>query len=149
MRVILQENVANLGKVGDQVKVKPGYARNYLVPKGIAVSATKENIKSFEARRAELEKAAAERISAAMARAKVLASASVEIEVKTGDEGKLYGSVGVRDIAQAAVDAGLELAASDVLLPDGPIRQLGDYSIDLQLHSEVVGTLKVVIKPIE
>ncbi len=145
MRVIIQEKVANLGKVGDQVTVKPGYGRNYLIPQQKAVLATPENIAEFEKRRVELEKVAAEVLAVAQERAKKLEALSLKIEAQAGEEGKLFGSVGPRDIAEAATHAGAELAKSEVTMPEGPIRQAGEYEITISLHSEVTATLKVAI----
>ena len=145
MRVILQENIANLGGVGDQVSVKPGYGRNYLIPKGMAVTATPKNIEDFEKRRAELEKIAADKITAAKARAEKLASLTVKMEAQAGDEGKMFGSIGPRDVAEAVSAAGVELTKSEVALPEGPIRVLGVYDIECQLHSEVKGMVKVEV----
>ena len=147
MRVILEEKVANLGNVGDLVTVKPGYARNFLLPYGKAVTATEENIKVFETRRVELEKLAAERLAAAQARAESLATVSVTIETQAAEEGKLYGSIGPRDIAEAAVKAGIALEKSEVDLPEGPIRMTGEYDVHLNLYSDVTGSIKVIVKP--
>ncbi len=147
MKVILQEKIANLGQVGDQVNVKPGYARNYLIPKNKVVMATPSNIADFEKRRAELEKRAAEVLAAAQARADKIAEVTVTLETQASDEGKLFGSIGPRDIADAVVAAGHELNKSEVLMPEGPIRQTGEYEIHVQFHSEVTGAIKVVINP--
>lgn len=145
MRVILQEKVANLGNVGDLVTVKSGFARNYLFPSGKALRATKENIAEFEKRRAELEKKAAEVLAVAKARGEELQNLVVTIPAQASEEGKLFGSVGPRDIADAAIQAGSELAKSEVLMPEGPIRQIGEYDIQLQLHSEVIASMKVKV----
>lgn len=147
MRVILQEKIAKLGGVGDQVSVKPGYGRNYLIPQQKAVLATPANIAEFGERRAELEKAAAEVLVVAQERAKKLEALPIKVEAQAGDEGKLFGSVGPRDIAEAATRAGVELAKSEVSMPEGPIRQIGEYEISANLHSEVKATLKVEIVP--
>lgn len=147
MRIILQEKIANLGNVGDQVTVKAGYARNYLFPLEKAVPATAVNIAEFDQRRTELEKKAAEVLAAAKSRAEHLGNLSVSIPVQASDEGKLFGSVGPRDIVEAVNQTGNELAKSEVLMPEGPIRQLGEYEITLQLHSEVTSTIKVKIVP--
>ena len=147
MEVILLEKVANLGNLGDKVTVRPGYGRNYLVPGKKAVPATKENVEKFEARRAELEKAAAEALAAAQARAEQIANlAQVTIASHAGDEGKLFGSVSVADIAEAMTTAGVETAKSEVSLPEGPIRMVGEYDIDVHLHSDVTQTIKVVVE---
>jgi large subunit ribosomal protein L9 len=145
MRVILQEKVANLGDVGDQVSVKPGYGRNFLLPQGKAVMATADNIADFEKRRAELEKKAAEVLASAEKRAGELAKVTVTIEAQASDEGKLFGSVGPRDVADAVTETGIELAKSEVLLPEGPIRAVGEYDVAVQLHSEVVTNIKVEV----
>ncbi|WP_286810572.1 50S ribosomal protein L9, partial [Marinobacter sp. UBA2678] len=137
MDVILLEKVANLGSLGDKVKVKAGYGRNFLLPYGKAVAATADNLKAFEERRAELEKAAAEKLSAAQARGEALEGASVTITSKAGEEGKLFGSIGVRDIADAITAAGTDVEKSEVRLPEGPLRVVGEYEIELQLHSDV------------
>jgi len=146
MEIILLDKIANLGGLGDQVTVKSGYARNFLFPQGKAVPATKENVEKFEQRRAELEAKIAEQLSSAEARAeKVAELAEVTIAAPAGDEGKLFGSVGTRDIAEAITAAGLEVAKSEVKLPTGTLRETGEYDIDLQLHSDVMATIKLVI----
>lgn len=146
MEVILLEKVANLGGLGDKVSVKPGFARNYLLPQGKATAATAENIAEFEARRAELERIAAEKRAAAQARAdKLTALVEVSIAANSGEEGKLFGSIGTQDIADAITAAGVELNKSEVRLPTGTIRQTGEYEISLQLHSEVTTTIKLVV----
>ncbi|OOF13129.1 MULTISPECIES: 50S ribosomal protein L9 [Salinivibrio] len=144
MQVILLDKIGNLGGLGDQVTVKSGYARNFLIPQGKAVMATKTNIEHFEARRAELEAKVAEQLAAAQARAeKVEALEAVEIASKAGDEGKLFGSIGTRDIADAVTAAGVEIAKSEVRLPEGALRNTGEYEISVQLHSDVFATVKV------
>jgi len=146
MEVILLEKVANLGNLGDKVTVRPGYGRNYLVPGKKAVPATRENIEMFEARRAELEKAAADSLGVAQARGVKLAElAVVTIGSHAGEEGKLFGSVGVAEIADALTTAGVEVAKREVSLPEGPIRQVGEYEIDIHLHSDVTETIKVTV----
>ncbi|MFW5824347.1 MAG: 50S ribosomal protein L9 [Marinobacter sp.] len=145
MEVILLEKVANLGSLGDKVKVKSGYGRNFLLPYGKAVAATEENLKAFEERRAELEKAAAEKLAAAQARAEALEGQSFTISSKAGDEGKLFGSIGVRDIADAITAGGTEVEKSEVRLPEGPIRATGEYEIELQLHSDVTVTVQLAV----
>jgi len=145
MEVILLEKVANLGDLGDKVGIKAGYGRNYLVPQGKAVAATAEKIKEFEARRAELEKAAAEKLAAANSRAKALAKLEVVITHKAGDEGKLFGSVGTQNIADAITEAGAKVEKHEVRMPDGVIRQIGTYDIDINLHSDVVVTMSINI----
>lgn len=145
MEVILLEKIRHLGGVGDKVSVKPGYGRNYLIPKGKAESATQENIVKFEARRAELERAAAESLSAAQARADALVAIQVTIPARAGDEGKLFGSIGTSDLAKAISDAGVKVNKSEIRLPTGPIRQLGEFEIHVQLHSDVMTHVKVIV----
>ena len=147
MEVILLENVANLGSLGDKVNVRPGYGRNFLVPQKKAVPATRENVEMFEARRAELEQAAAEALAAAQSRAEQIANLGrVVITAQAGEEGKLFGSVAVADIADAVTKAGIELEKREVNLPEGPIRLLGEYEVELQLHAEVVQPITVAIE---
>ncbi|WP_109083305.1 50S ribosomal protein L9 [Aggregatibacter kilianii] len=146
MQVILLDKIAHLGKVGDQVNVKSGFARNYLIPQGKAVMATKANIEHFEARRAELEEKAAQALAAAADRATRLeALGSVTIAAKAGDEGRLFGSIGTRDIAEAITAKGVEVAKSEVRLPNGLIRTLGEHEVTFQFHGEVFSHLNVVI----
>lgn len=146
MEIILLDKIANLGGLGDKVSVKSGFARNFLFPQGKAVPATKDNVEKFEARRAELEAKIAEQLSAAQARAEKLeALEEVTIAAPAGDEGKLFGSIGTRDIADAITAAGVEVAKSEVRLPTGTLRETGEYDIDVQLHSDVEATVKVVI----
>ena len=137
MDVILLEKVRNLGALGEQVKVRPGFARNYLIPYGKAVVATDENKAKFEARRAELEKAQSDSMSAAKARAEQLAGATVQIARKVSEEGKLFGSVTVKDIADAFVGSGFEMHKSELHLPSGPLKDIGDHEIVVTLHPEV------------
>ncbi|HHH35784.1 MAG TPA: 50S ribosomal protein L9 [Gammaproteobacteria bacterium] len=143
MEVILLNKVENLGDLGDVVKVRPGYGRNFLIPSGKAVPATEENRKIFEARRAELEKAAAEALAAAESRREALADLVVTITHKAGEEGRLFGSVGTSDIAEAVTASGVAVERQEVRLPEGPIRQTGEYEIELHLHPEVNVTIKV------
>ncbi len=143
MEVILLEKVENLGNIGDQVNVKAGYGRNYLLPKGKATSATPENIAIFEARRAELEAKQAEERGGAEARAAKLEGFVLSINAKSGPEGKLFGSLGTIDIAEAAVAAGHEIERSEVRLPDGPLRATGEYEIEIHLHADVNVVIKV------
>ena len=146
MQVILLDKIAHLGKVGDQVNLKSGFARNYLIPQGKAVMATKANIEHFEARRAELEEKAAQALAAAVDRAARLeALGSVTIASKAGDEGRLFGSIGTRDIADAITAKGVEVAKSEVRLPNGLIRTLGEHEVTFQFHGEVFSHLNVVI----
>ena len=145
MNVILLEKVHNLGNLGDTVRVKAGYGRNFLIPKGIAAPATEANIAKFEARRAELEAAAADKMGKAEARRDAISNLSITITRKAGDEGKLFGSVGTTDIAEAITQAGVEVAKREVRLPEGPIRLVGQHTIAIELHSDVVVELSVNI----
>lgn len=146
MEIILLDKVANLGGLGDQVTVKSGYARNFLFPQGKAVPATKDNVEKFEQRRAELEAKIAASLNAAEARAaKIAELAQVTIAAPAGDEGKLFGSVGTRDVADAVNAAGVEVNKSEVKMPNGTIREVGTHELTLQLHSDVVATINVVV----
>ena len=145
MDVILLEKVGKLGNIGDQVAVKAGFGRNFLLPQGKAIPATDANVAEFEARRAELEAAAAAKLEEAQARAGKLAEISITIGANAGDEGKLFGSVGAKDIADAITAAGVEVSKSEVKLPEGALRETGDYEIDLQIHAEVIQTVKLSV----
>ena len=145
MDVILLEKVANLGGIGDRVKVKPGYARNFLLPQGKATMATAENVARFEARRAELERKAQEDLHAAQQRAAALQDFKLRITTKAGSEGKLFGSVGTADIAEAVTAGGFEVERSEVRLPSGPIRAVGEHVVILHLHTDVDVSLPVTI----
>lgn len=145
MQVILLEKVTKLGGLGDSVTVKAGFARNFLLPQGKAVPATKTNLEQFEARRAELEKAAVAKLEAAQARKAKIEEIELTVAVKAGDEGKLFGSLGNRDIAELATEAGVELVKAEVRLPTGPIRNVGEFDITVQLHAEVSATLKLLV----
>jgi large subunit ribosomal protein L9 len=147
MNVILLERITNLGDLGEEVAVKGGFARNFLIPQGKAVRASQQNRAVFEARRAELERVAAERLGGAQARAAKLEGVSITISAKAGDEGKLYGSVGTHDIAEALTALGTEVAKSEVRLPQGPIRLIGEYDIELHLHTDLSTMVKVVVVP--
>ncbi len=147
MQIILLDKVTNLGNLGDQVNVRPGYGRNFLIPNGKAVMATPDNKAHFEARRAELEKAAADVLAIAQTRAEKINGSTVEIAGKAGDEGKLFGSIGTVDIAEAVSAAGTEVAKQEVRLPEGPLRHLGEFDVELQLHTDVSATVKVSIVP--
>jgi large subunit ribosomal protein L9 len=149
MDVILLEKVRNLGNLGDQVSVKPGYGRNFLIPNGKAVPATKPNIEKFEARRAELERAQADLLARATARAEQLNGLVIELKRKAGAEGKLYGSVGTIDISESVTATGAELARQEIRLPEGPFRNIGEFDVDIHLHSDVKATIKVNIVPEE
>ncbi len=143
MEVILLEKVHNLGKLGDRVKVRPGYARNFLIPEKMAVPATDANVQKLETMRAELEKAQAEALAKAEARAATLKDAVVTIAARAGEEGKLFGSVGTADIAEALSKAGTEVEKREVRMPTGPIRTLGDHAVELHLHADVNVALTV------
>ncbi|PSJ39285.1 50S ribosomal protein L9 [Zobellella taiwanensis] len=146
MQVILLDKIAKLGGLGDQVTVKSGYARNYLLPQGKAVLATKDNVATFEARRAELEAKLAEQLAAAQARADQLSALeNVVIASKSGDEGKLFGSIGARDVSEAITAAGVAVAKSEVRLYDGVIRNVGEYEVGVQLHADVKATVKIQV----
>lgn len=145
MEVILLEKVGKLGKIGDKVAVKAGFGRNYLLPQGKAVMATAANIADFEARRAELEAAAAEKLGDAEVRAAKINELSITIAANVGDEGKLFGSIGTRDIADAATAAGVEIDKAEVRLPEGALRVVGEYEVDVQVHADVTAVLKLAI----
>jgi len=145
MQIILLEKVANLGQLGDVVKVKDGYARNFLIPSGKAKRATDANLKEFDARRAELEKVQAEKLVAAQARAEKLEGARIEIAQKAGVDGRLFGSVGNIDIADAITKTGIEVAKMEVRLPEGPFKVVGEYPVTLALHSDVTCDITVTV----
>ena len=143
MEIILLEKVRNLGALGDQVKVRAGFARNYLIPYGKAVVATAENKTKFEARRAELEKVQADALGKARARAETMTSAKVQIARKVSEDGSMFGSVGTRDIADAMQQAGFELAKSEIHLSAGPLKTVGDHEVPVSLHPEV--NIKIIV----
>ena len=145
MDVILLQRIKNLGKLGDKVSVKAGYGRNYLIPQGKAVSATEANTSAFEARRAELEKQEAEVLSSAQSRADKLNEVKVVITAKAGDEGKLFGSIGTRDIADALTASGIEVDRAEVRLPNGALRHTGEFHVAVQLHHDVTAEVLVTI----
>jgi large subunit ribosomal protein L9 len=146
MEVILLEKVRNLGNLGEQIKVKSGYGRNFLIPQGKAVMASKENIAKFDERRAELEAKAAEQLTAAEGRAANLAElATVTIASKAGDEGKLFGSIAAGDIAEAITAAGVAVSKSEVKLPEGSLRQTGKFELMIQLHTDVSQNITVEV----
>ncbi|KUJ72146.1 50S ribosomal protein L9 [Thiomicrospira sp. WB1] len=149
MNVILLEKIQNLGGLGDQVAVKAGYARNFLIPQGKAKPATKENVAEFEARRAELEKQAAEVLAAAQSTYEQMNGTVVTIEMVAGDEGKLFGSVGTADIADALNKAGFEVERKQIRMPEGPVRFVGTFEFDVDLHSDVVASITVDVKAAE
>jgi large subunit ribosomal protein L9 len=146
MELILLEKVQNLGDLGDKVNVKPGYGRNFLVPQGKAVPATAANIAEFEARRAELEKAAMEKLSSAEDRLKVLEGLVITMTANASEEGKLYGSIGPREIAIAVEQEGPKLEKSEVIMGEGPIRYTGEHDVLLQLHADIETTIKVIVE---
>jgi large subunit ribosomal protein L9 len=145
MEVILLENIAKLGVLGDRVSVKSGHGRNYLIPQQKAVPATEANVEVFESRKAELQQQADEKLTAAQARGAQIEALNVSITSKAGEEGKLFGSITVRDIADAVASKGVAIEKSEVRLPDGPLRELGDYEITIHLHTEVECVLKVAV----
>lgn len=149
MKVILLDTVDNLGAIGELVTVRPGYGRNYLLPKGKAALATPENIAAFESRRVELEKAAAEEVAAARARADLIRGMDLVVRANVGPEGKLFGSVGPVDIADAFHKVGVSVARSEIRMPDGPIHETGDYVIGVHLHSEVNVDINLRVVPEE
>jgi large subunit ribosomal protein L9 len=146
MEVILLEKVDNVGGIGDKVRVKSGYARNYLIPQGKATLATAANVEKFEARRAELEAKAAKELAAAQARAKQVEGKVIKISAQTGTEGKLFGSVGTVDIAEALGKLGVEVERSEVRMHDGPLRVVGEHKIELHLHTDVNVELTVLVE---
>lgn len=145
MEVVLLEKIQNLGNLGDTVKVAPGYGRNFLIPGGHALPATKKNLVSFEERRAELEKHAAETLQQSQARADKLNQLAITIDANMSDEGKLYGSIGTREIVLAVEKAGQKIEKKEVLLPNGPIHHMGEYDIELLLHTDVIATIKLKV----
>jgi large subunit ribosomal protein L9 len=145
MDVILLEKVQNLGNLGDKVRVKAGFARNYLIPKGKAAQATPANLEAFEKRRAELERKQTDALGAAQARAEGLKELRLRIARKAGDEGRLFGSVGTADVADAAGRAGVELHKHEVRLPEGPLRQVGEHDVLVHLHADVDVSIKVEV----
>jgi large subunit ribosomal protein L9 len=147
MNVILLEKIGNLGDLGDEVSVKPGFARNYLLPQGKAVTADDENRTVFEGRRAELEASANEKLAEANTRAEKLLDKELSIAVKSGEEGRLYGSVGTQNIADALTADGIPVERSEIRMPEGVIRVLGEYDIAIQLHTDVTAQIKVVVVP--
>ena len=145
MQVILMEKVANLGELGDVVKVKDGFARNYLIPHGKAKRATEANLKAFEARRAELEKAQAESLGKAQERAAKLEGLTIQITQKAGPDGRLFGSVTNYDIVEALTKQGHEVERANIRMPQGPLKQVGDFPIEIALHTDVTATITVSV----
>jgi large subunit ribosomal protein L9 len=145
MEVILLQKVANLGNIGDRVKVRSGFGRNFLLPQGKATLATPDNVARFEARRAELERMAREHLTSAEERAAALKDFKLTIRAKAGTEGKLFGSIGTADIAEAVTREGFNIERSEVRLPSGPLRMVGEHSVNLHLHADVDVPLHVII----
>jgi large subunit ribosomal protein L9 len=145
MEVILLQKVANLGNIGDRVKVRSGYGRNFLLPQGKATLATPDNVARFEARRMELEKAAREHLQSAAERAEAMKEFKLTITAKAGTEGKLFGSIGTADIAEACTREGFKVERSEVRLPSGPLRMVGEHTVNLHLHADVDVPLHVTI----
>jgi large subunit ribosomal protein L9 len=145
MQVILMEKVVNLGNLGDVVKVKDGFARNFLIPGGHAKRATKSNVEAFETQRAELERHQTDKLAAARARAEQIEGLLVQITQKAGVDGRLFGSVGNADIAEALVAQGFEISKAEVRLPEGPFKMIGDYAVVLSLHTDVLANIKVSV----
>lgn len=147
MEVILLEKIHRLGELGDKVSVKPGFGRNYLIPQNKAVPATADNLKAFEEKRAELERAVAEATAEANERAGKLTDQTVTIEVRAGSGGKLFGSVGPADVAEGLVSMGIAVEKREIQMPDGPIREIGEYELAIQLHADVTTMVKVIVAP--
>jgi large subunit ribosomal protein L9 len=147
MEVILLQKVDNLGSLGDRVRVRPGYGRNFLMPTGRAVPATKANVAAFEERRAELERQESDVLSAAQSRKEQIEALHVTIARKAGDEGRLFGSVGTADIAGAVTAAGVKLEKREVRLPNGPLHNLGEFEVTVHLHSDVNAMVKIAVVP--
>ncbi len=148
MEVILLENISNLGGLGDKVDVKAGFGRNYLIPQGKAVPATEDALAQFETRRAELEAAAAEALSASQTRADAINGLGlITIAANAGEEGKLFGSIGTRDISEAVSAAGCEVDKSEVRLPEGALREIGEYEVAIQVHGDVSALIAVAVVP--
>jgi large subunit ribosomal protein L9 len=145
MEVILLQKIANLGNIGDRVKVRSGFGRNFLLPQGKATLATPENIARFEARREELERTAREHLTSAGERAAAMKDFALTVHAKAGTEGKLFGSIGTSDIAEACTRAGFKIERSEVRLPNGPLRLLGEHTVNLHLHADVDVPLHVTI----
>ena len=146
MEVILLEKIDNLGGLGDKVNVKSGYGRNFLIPSGKATAATEENLAEFEKRRAELEAAAGEKLVSAESRLSAVSDLKLTIQANAGTEGKLFGSVGAHDIVAAAAEAGVELTRQEIRLPEGPLRHVGEFVVDVHLHSDVNTQITVIIE---
>ena len=146
MEVILNEKIRNLGDLGEKVNVKPGYARNFLIPQGKGLQATAKNLEIFEKNRAELEKVAAGKLAEANAKAEKLNEFVITITAKTGEGGRLFGSIGTRDLAEQLAGSGVEIGKHQVRLPEGVIRQTGEYEVSIHLHTDVDAIVKVIVK---
>lgn len=146
MEVILLEKIDNVGGIGDRVKVKSGFARNYLIPQGKATTATAHNIEKFEKIRAELEAKAAAEVDTARTRAEKIEGTEIRISVQAGSEGRLFGSIGTIDIAESLADLGIEVERSEIRLPDGPLRVVGEHEIEIHLHADVNVPVRVVLE---
>lgn len=146
MQVILKEKIRNLGDLGESVNVKPGYARNFLIPQGKALRATKENLAAFEKQRAELEKVAKEKLADAEKQLAELNEATFTIKAKAGEGGKLFGSIGTRDVADHITEKGVTVAKHQVRMPHGVIRETGEFDIDVQLHTDLTAHIKLVVE---
>lgn len=146
MNIILLEKVENLGQLGDQVNVKPGYGRNYLIPGGKAVPATKQNIAEFDERRAELESKVKDQVGEAVKRRDAVNALSITLAANAGDEGKLFGSVSNAEIAKAICDKGVNVEKREIRMPEGPIRVIGEYEFEVHLYSDINATIKVTIE---
>ncbi len=147
MEVILLEKVRNLGNLGDKVQVKSGYGRNFLIPQGKAVFATSKNVEQFEERRAELEKKAQQSLATAEQRAAKLNDITVTVSAMASDEGKLYGSVGVNEIRDALVTKGVEICKREIVMPEGPLHSIGNFTVEIHVHSDVIANLQIEIVP--
>lgn len=145
MQVILMEKVRNLGSLGDKVNVKDGYGRNYLIPQNKAVFATEKNIEQFEKRRAELEKKAQQTLASAEQRAAKLNDTTIVIEAQASDEGKLYGSVGANEIKEALTAKSIEVSKREIVMPEGVLHSVGDYTVEIHVHSDVIANLQIQI----
>ena len=146
MEIILLEKISNLGAMGEKVNVKPGFGRNYLIPQGKAAPATAENIAEYEARRADLEKTAAEALTAAEARRDALLDKVITIASKAGEEGKLFGSIGTADIASVISEQLIAVERNEIRLPDGAFRTIGEHDVQIQLHTDVNVAVKLIIE---
>lgn len=147
MQVILLENIRNLGKFGATVRVANGYGRNFLIPNGKAIPANKGNLAKFEQKRAELEQSAQDKFQKAQERAAELKTIHITLSMLAGDEGKLYGSIGTIELVKALKDKGFEVSRQEIRLPNGPLRELGDFTVEVQLHAEVIAQVKVSVVP--